>query len=401
MSAEDLGRRLLGEVKEESLSELLSSLRTLRDPQPSSQLNIPALDQLLSIFQAPVPITQIEAPAPWSSPQHSSHRPVITKKHALKSAVIEITGRSSCSGKTQLLYYITALSVLPAVFQGHALYGKEGAVIVLDTDGRFDVSRLRQVMWHYVRQQQGTRYQSANPSSDVDVDALLTAALHHIHIFRPQSSASLLATIETLPNYLLSATTHISQNRCLQTLLLDSASAFFWQDRMADDQLEALAANEGTNKGSETKAFVQTWQALVRALRYVQSTFGCTIIATNWGLFTNTPPQQQQYTSQVTIPSIRPHLPPVWTSFCTLRIVVQREKVRQFVPEMSFMEAVAENDRRLEAVRQAGFSGWVDGWDSEGWSTEIRQRLRTVQGRGSFWFWVRDEGVGIEEWHGS
>ncbi len=252
-------------------------------------------------------------------------------------------------------------------------------------------------MRHYVEQQTGIKYSSANPSSDGGLDAMLTAALHHVHVFRPQSSASLLATVEGLPNYLFSSTAHISQNRCLQALLLDSASAFFWQDRMADDQPEESATADGGKQHPERKTFVQTWQLLVRALRSVQATFHCTIVATNWGLFSTAPQQQQQYTSQVINPSIRPHLPAVWTSFCTLRIVVQRDKVKQFASGMTLSEAAMENDRRLEAVQQAGFSGWIDEWESEGWSAEIRDRLRAVKGRGSFWFWVRDEGVGIEE----
>ncbi|KAI9699828.1 MAG: hypothetical protein M1836_002863 [Candelina mexicana] len=251
-------------------------------------------------------------------------------------------------------------------------------------DGRFNVLRLRQVMRQYIQQQPDFGHRSVNLYSDVELDVLLIAALHHVHIFRPQSSASLLATVESLPYHLLSSTAHISQNRCLQALLLDSASAFFWQDRMADDQFDALADGKDAEQEPGRKTSVQTWQSLVHALRSVQSTFQCTIVSTNWGLFNTAPSrQQQQYTSQLIIPSIRPHLPPVWTSFCTLRIVVQRDKVKQFAPEMSLSGAATENDQRLVAERQAGFSGWIDEWDGEGWSTEIRERLRMVKGLGA------------------
>ncbi|KAH0562396.1 hypothetical protein GP486_002919, partial [Trichoglossum hirsutum] len=267
MSAEALGRTLLGEVKEEGLDEvrdILHSLRILCGSRQRSQLHIPALDRLLNVFIQPFPIPRQPAAAAAEQVLHPSKQfnPTGASSYQAKvvPAVVEITSTSPYCGKTHLLYYITAIAVLPSKVNDVFLNGKEGAVVVLDTDARFDVLRLRQVMKHFIK----TRHSEASALSEYDEDGLegvIRHALLHVHIYHPQSSASLAATIEAIPPYLLCGTgkKHFSSGRALEAVLLDSVSAFVYQDR-ADSNNNNNSAGGPNHKPSGGNAFVKRYQ---------------------------------------------------------------------------------------------------------------------------------------------
>ncbi|KAI9826678.1 MAG: hypothetical protein M1819_007312 [Sarea resinae] len=392
MSASGLGARLLGEVRSESLDELLRSLRTAQNPTPSSRLNIPALDRLLNIFSLQQqqqqrgpgnPLLQSSSIAPEQETAPGVTPPPSTPR--AKGAVIEITGNGPCAGKTQLLYYITAVSILPATWAGVRVNGKEGMVIILDTDGRFDVARLRDVTAHYLRRCIESAHDSTvgvDEDQDAQIEALVNALLMHVHILRPQSTASLIATLNSMPDYLFSPEEHYSSHRPLQAILLDSASAFFCQDRMDDESKQLQGENGG-------HTFVQAQQDIVKELRSLQKTFDCVIVATNWGLY--------PCHSENGPLSFRPHLPPVWTFFCTLRLVVEKEKVPGFGPGMSVEEALLDAEARQSVVDQGRFLGWVDRWGSESWVDPIWDALGRVKDGGSFAFTVTGSGVEVEE----
>ncbi|KAI9813658.1 MAG: hypothetical protein M1827_003729 [Pycnora praestabilis] len=498
MSAEGLGARLLGEVKEESLAELLSSLHNLHNPHPTTQLSIPALDRLLTVFQHPSPCHQHDQQQQqqqeiWSSPQrHAPHNLPTTVPKLPKSSLsptIEITSPTSCSGKTHLLYLITTLLTLPP---GTSYGGQGGAVVVLDTDGRFDVKRLREVMRYHILS--NISNDSANEKGrdiEAEIEKVTLEALTHVHIFRPQSSTSLLATVQHLPTYLLTPPTsfrsgtgsrqeqsHQSHRRVLRAVMLDSASAFYWQDLAAAEEDQATAT---TSKLSQTTHY----RTLIKSLREIQTRFACTIIATTWGLQPNFPPHHHEYqqhqshhSSSNSPPSFRPHLPPVWTSFMTLRLIVQRTKTPRFGPGVSIQEvgispapapasvpapvpesSVRQQDQgagqeqrehrigangfawramlgvdaapsppvviattnpapaplphQLPAAAATGsgdalnrhtvvsagrFQGWINTYDRDEWTPGVWEGLRDREGgmKGSFGFWVRREGCGME-----
>jgi len=121
MSAEVVGGRLLGETESGTLKEVLQELRTLHNPNPP-RLGIPGLDEI------------------W-------------KRHGVK---LEIIGRA-----LPLLYLIVDT----------AIEEKSGTIVVVDMDGRFDVSRLR-------------------------------CDLQHVHMFRPVKGA-LKITLDSIDDYLL------------------------------------------------------------------------------------------------------------------------------------------------------------------------------------------------------
>jgi len=129
MTAEILGRRLLGDVEAGSLEDLLRDLRKVyvKDSNlKSGRLGIPGLDDL------------------WA-------------RHGGK---LEITGRA-----LPLLYHIISTAVSSP---------RLGTIVVLDVDGRFDVTRL-------------------NCSIE---------DLKHVHVFRAATGA-VKATLDAVEDYLL------------------------------------------------------------------------------------------------------------------------------------------------------------------------------------------------------
>src|SRR4030095_12875097 len=79
---------------------------------------------------------------------------------------------------------------------------------------------------------------------DLQLHSMLHECLRHVHVFRPQSSQALLATIQSLETYLLDGSDHISGLRPLRAIVLDSATAFYWQDRREAEILRIPGVRE-------------------------------------------------------------------------------------------------------------------------------------------------------------
>ncbi|MCJ1385861.1 hypothetical protein MMC17_008985 [Xylographa soralifera] len=365
--ADVLGARLLSEVKEETLDKLLHSLRSLNDPAPTDRLGVPALDRLLDIFTHPPPLHP-DTHHQWDSPLPP---PVDLPARKPKPPVIELCSASPCAGKTQLLYHVTATSLLPHIYGGTG-----GAVVWLETDSRFCILRLRSVLLSHL-----TSHASSADLSPLDSDALVTTSLQHLHVYSPSSSASLLATILSLPSYLFSLHRHSSAARALTTLIISNISAFVYQDRLDADEAPRLP-------GSNT--FVQHYRDLVAALRGVQATFSCTVVAGNVAFAPLLP--------SALGPAVRPHLPAAWSAFCPLKVLVMRETIPKFGPGISAEEAAREAPARKEMVQRKRSKGWVDASGSETWEEGVKGALEALDGGGAFGFRVDGEGLRVGEY---
>ena len=221
-----------------------------------------------------------------------------------------------------------------------------------------------------------------------DISSLVSDSLTHLHVFRPQSSPSLLATLASLPSFLLSQpSTHFSSNRALGLLAINDLSAFLWQDRLDGDEETTLPASNHAEKANNT-LFLDRYRTIIFLLRDIQHLFSCTIMATNWGL--------APITSVAGHPALRPHLPSLWNNFCTVKVVLERDRVSKFGPGMSAEEAKTERVQRWEAVEKSGFSGWINWWASDGWREEVREGVRELKGGGIFQFKITENGVDID-----
>lgn len=360
----------------DSSCQLLQSLRELF-PASLTTLGVLPLDRLLEVFQASPTIRQQQNQTQWAT-QHPTPHPV----RGRPPAVIEITDAAPCSGKDQLLCHMLATSLLPPEHDNISIHGKGQAAVVLDLSNVFSVLQLQRIMYVHICSKVSA---SSSTLSEQDISSLILDCLTHLHIFRPHSTPSLLATLDSLPSYLLSKPcAHFSANRFLGLVAINDISAFLWQDRLDADDEVGLDFTNNVEKASNSP-FLQRYRNLVMSLRRLQELFPCTIVATNWGL--------APITSVGGQPALRPHLPPIWDSFCTVKIVVERDMVTKFRPGTSIEDASGEAAQRLKAVEKSAFSGWVNWWGSGGWREEVRVGVRRLEREKNFPFRFTEEKI--------
>lgn len=279
-----------------------------------------------------------------------------------------------------------SISLLPQEYNGKSLSGKGSAVVLLDLSNKFSILRLHAVMRDHI-----TRSFVDSMLPEDEITSLISDSLTHLHVFRPHSTPSLLASLSALPSYLLAQpSTHLSSNQPIGLLAIDGLSAFLWQDRLdADEEVGPYTSN--TAEKANNSLFLQRYRALVSSLRHIQHLFSCTVIATNWSLAPTTNVSGHR--------ALRPHLPSAWNNFCTLKVVVERDKVKKFGPGMSVEEAAKEAGQRWEAVERSAFSGWVNWWESEDWREEVREGVRHLHEESCFSFKVTETDVllGVNE----
>lgn len=328
---------------------------------------------------------------------------------------MEISSSISAAGKSQLLYYLTALAVLPRTYGDIPVGGRDAAVIYMDTDGRFDSDWLR-VVARGIAQQRQTQFESGagrEESTADDLESLLVSCFEHVHVFRPQSSSSLLATLRILDTYLFDLSSHRSASRPVHLLILDSATAFFWQDRLRDEVARTedigrpRADIEREREQKQSFYLSDLYADLVRELKRLQSRLGCAIVYTTTvsggrpiqgsdshhpaGLFDPYSPSVLSTTRSL---SLRPALPAPWGTLPNLRLIVHRDSVRPFPSTMSADDAEKEAPLRQDVVHQGKFSAWVNVWGHEGWPRRVVDGLAARNG-GTFAFYVKGAGVEI------
>lgn len=243
-------------------------------------------------------------------------------------------------------------------------FGKGHAVVLFDLSSKFSVLRLYNVMYDRVSSICST---NAFTLPHEEIPSLISDSLAHLHIFRPQESSTLQATLDSIPSYLLTQhSLHVSANRPLGLVAINDLSAFLWQDRLDADEESDPSITTRKEKANNSLLH-QRYRSLVSSLRHIQKLFSCTIVATNWGLASTTSVANHR--------GLRPHLPSVWDNFCTVRLIVERDRVPRFGPGMSVEEAANERQQRWGAVEQSGFSGRINWWGSENWRDEVREGL--------------------------
>ena len=285
-----------------------------------------------------------------------------------------------------MLYHLVSISLLPVQYRDMADFGKGHAVVLLDLSSNFSVLRLYNVMYDRVSSICST---NSFTLPHAEIPSLISDSLAHLHIFRPQESSSLQATLDSIPSYLLTRhSLHVSANRPLGLMAINDLSAFLWQDRLDADE-ESDPSTTTRNAKANNDLLHQCYRSLVSSLRHIRKLFSCTIVATNWGLAPTISVANHR--------SLRPHLPSVWDSFCTVRLIVERDRVPRFGPGMSAEEAANEKQQRWGAVEQSGFSGRINWWGSENWRDEVREGLGGLGRGASFHFKVTNMGIIVQE----
>lgn len=210
----------------------------------------------------------------------------------------------------------------------------DGAVVVLDVAGHFDVRQLVRVMRRIFSEDQSILKNEQRSIED---------SLQHVHVFQPTTLSSLQSTLEDLPNYLFSSR-HPSMERPLAAIVVTGLNSFLWQSR---------ADAEATQP--DNMARIDAYTRTVHKLRSLRQYFSCSIIAETWGL---SPPLNQQGQSRHT-QAPRSHLPAVWSNCVALRLLISRTPVSRFAPGMSVEEAERDKGERRRVVDKAGFDVWI------------------------------------------
>ncbi|RAH63663.1 hypothetical protein BO85DRAFT_455624 [Aspergillus piperis CBS 112811] len=411
----------------------------------SPRLGVQVLDDLLGVFTTPAPAAQnihlggglqhghsgdaqgadfygTEAELPAQSELISDEH---VRMHSLPmlninrtEPVLEISSKLSAAGKSHLLYYLAAVAILPSVFKGVPLGGHGSAVIFIDTDGRFDAERLISVVRGIVKARIDALaqelFEMSSESDNEDIETMLVASLQHVHVFRPQSSAALLATLQNLDAYIPDLSRHLSSTRPVHTIYLDSANAFFWQDRLQDEiaRVEDIGRvdTDSEHERSRKRRFQisDLYAAFVAELKRLQRLLGCMVVYTTTvqGRFHGAHGGNSAYTpsgpydlynprpSVPKAPSFGSDLPAPWGRFPTLRVVVQRDSVRPFPPTMTAQNAQRGAPRRQEVVNRGRFSAWVNEWRRDEWPRRVLEGLKQNNG-GKFAFRIGRDGVDI------
>lgn len=196
----------------------------------------------------------------------------------------------------------------------------------------------------------------------------ITTALSHLHIFRPQSLSSLIATLETLPTYFLSAS-HPSLHRPLAFIALDSLTAFHWQSKAADED-RAFANQHPPSSPTTGSPSTKPDKDLPKTLLRAASLLSASVVFTSHSLAN----YNQNTNTNTKTP--RP----------TVRLSLHRRPVRSFPPTISISEARREASDRQRAVDAAG-------WEVSVLEPGAEQRALRSMG---FGFKITNEGVEVE-----
>jgi len=281
-----------------------------------------------------------------------------------KPVIVELTSSLPASGKTNFLYSVTARAVLSSEHGGQGT-----AVVWFDTDGRFSATRLREVVLGVV---------SSSDSDEQDRESLVQEALMHVHVFRPQSSRQLIETLDCLSPYLLDATAHSSIRRRLGLLVLDSATAFYWQDRFEAEAARFEHPEKPRDKPSRTVE-------VVTRLKKMQKEFDCAVMFSTSAHCTTAGRHAPIVGSENAAPQEPRSISP-WATFANLTLNMSRVDVPRFAAHMSLQACLRDREKRQEAVVKGSFAAEVDRSGSEMWTAGLKEKWRQLDPGGSFEF---------------
>lgn len=148
--------------------------------------------------------------------------PIIFKNGPVPNDVVEISGGPS-SGKTLLFTHFIMKTILPKDYRSIYIGGQQAAVVLLNTDHHFQIFKLVTLMEMFL-----VNCTSSDNKIKLElneIETLIKDSLRNLFIFNCNSSTELSVTIISLENLLLG-------NTNISLILLDSISAYYWQDSL-------------------------------------------------------------------------------------------------------------------------------------------------------------------------
>ncbi|KAF2450052.1 hypothetical protein P171DRAFT_335375, partial [Karstenula rhodostoma CBS 690.94] len=133
----------------------------------------------------------------------------------------------SPAGKTALLHLLITHAILPSTLSTVLLSGLTSAIILFDPLHHFSISFLATTLLsHIISCFTAAGKDATTDTAKKEITLCVKQALNHVHIFRPASWHSLLATLRGMESYLFDATQHSSTHRPIHALILDDVDAF-------------------------------------------------------------------------------------------------------------------------------------------------------------------------------
>jgi DNA-repair protein XRCC2 len=142
--------------------------------------------------------------------------------------VIELYGDSG-TGKTQILFHLIANCILPPNWKGVSLGGRGVGVIFVDTDYHFSLFRLVEILEERIK---SSFSQQESPMINITAQqSFIKSCLARLIVAKYNSSEELLDAMHNFDKILCNRT-----DICV--MMIDSVSAFYWQDRSGGETYE-------------------------------------------------------------------------------------------------------------------------------------------------------------------
>lgn len=225
-----------------------------------------------------------------------------------------------------------------------------------------------------------------NAIGEAELSTLIEHALQHLHVLSPQSMSSLIRTVETLTAYLYDDSRHYSMHRRIHSIMVDSATAFYWADRHDTEMANVpVTVEEAANKSRPKTE--SGYSRLRAALHGLSQEVSCPIIYTSSNLFSKPSPTQPYV--------VAPSLHKSWLSFPSVRLLIKRSEVRGLPAAINAEEAAREALDRNEAVSRGLFALVVNEYRAEEWSSEVKEEMGRTGNRRRV-VRITAEGVGVD-----
>lgn len=261
-----------------------------------------------------------------------------------RNRLVELTATDAGPGKSALVHHIIANAIVPRSLHGADISGRDGIVILLDTDNTFDVSVLHERILAVFRQ----RLQLAGSNEaldDTEIEQIIANSMANVHIFRPQSFDALIHSLENLPTYLQGLSSQpTSQDKAIASIILDSASSFYWAVRadLQNRRINALDSESQQDAGLKDASTAPSLEHMIKLLKALSEQYECPVIATTWDMSSS---------SQTQGSSLNPAFP----TAPAVRLEVYGRREAKFAHDVSAEEAREQTERRKEDSRSEEF----------------------------------------------
>lgn len=252
---------------------------------------------------------------------------------------IELYGEEGC-GKTELLVHFCIQCILPNHWKSFDISGKEAKVVFIDTDYKFPLWRVVNILENTLRSVYGNQKQKTSQTADEqssfntnEANEFVKSCLERLFLIRCPSSHNLSKTLGSVESLL-----HENPDICL--LVVDSMSAFYWTDRTI---------------GGDTRSQQEFNQReIIRKLKILQQTYHIVVIATKSAIMN---PNYQTVSNSVKITQNASvtwkhdeYLSQDWNKYLTYRFVVKKHQDNFIIGNTVYTSALLD-DRSCSECR--------------------------------------------------